>query len=231
MNKVLIAMMASMMALTACTTNGGSVGADAMGRSIPERLSDTSIELTARRNLATIDGINQNNARIAIDGYLREVLLTGEVPSEQIKAEIGRTIESMRGVAKVFNYLTVTDIPKSQSHTVHENYLRSKINARLLANRDVKSSQYKIIVRDSTAYIMGYLTSAQQDEILAAVQATSGMAKAVTLTTLVEMAPAVEDLPAVDGATGSYTLQEIYTPDATNTAPSNTPPVFGTPSE
>ena len=43
------------MGLAACATSGAdSVGADAMGRTIPERISDKSIELTARRNLATI---------------------------------------------------------------------------------------------------------------------------------------------------------------------------------
>ena len=44
-----------MIGLTACVSNGTqSVGADTMGRTIPERISDSSIELTARRNLATI---------------------------------------------------------------------------------------------------------------------------------------------------------------------------------
>lgn len=104
------------MGLAACATSGAdSVGADAMGRTIPERISDSSIELTARRNLATIPGISENNVRIAIDSYRRDVLLTGEVPSEQIKVEIGRTIESMKDVNKVFNYLTVTETPKAKA--------------------------------------------------------------------------------------------------------------------
>lgn len=231
------------MGLVACATSGAdSVGADAMGRTIPERISDESIELTARRNLATIPGINENNVRIAIDSYRREVLLTGEVPSEQIKVEVGRTIESMRDVLKVYNYLTVTETPKSQSHTVHENYLRSKITTRLLANRDIKSSQYKVVVRDRTAYVMGYMTPAQQDLILKSVQDTPGMEMAVTLTTLVTettdqaMQSSLGDNTSssaestVYGGTATadsqYTLQEIYTPDASTTAPVNTAPIF-----
>lgn len=230
--------------LGACATSGtDSVGADAMGRTIPERISDESIELTARRNLSTIPGINENNVRIAIDSYRREVLLTGEVPTEQIKVEIGRTIESMRDVLKVYNYLTVTETPKSQSHTVHENYLRSKIGTRLLAERGIKSSQYKVIVRDRTAYVMGYMTPTQQDYILQAIQATPGMAMAVTLTTLVTdgEAASLPDATATsanqpadsstvyggDAQNSGYTLQEIYTPNASTTAPVNTAPVLG----
>lgn len=248
MKKLLIVLTSmAMIGLTACASNGTqSVGADAMGRTIPERISDSSIELTARRNLATIPGVSPNTVRIDIASFRREVLLTGEVPSEQIKIEVGRTIDSMRDVEKVFNYLTVVETPKSQSHTLHENYLRSKINTRLLTNRHLKSSQYKVIVRDRTAYVLGYLTSEQQGYILEAIQATPGMETAVTLTTLVSVQElenytnhevntqaytnddgydAVVAKPDTQEDSG-YILQEIYTPNASNVAPANTAPVF-----
>lgn len=247
MKKLLIVLTSmAMIGLTACASNGTqSVGADAMGRTIPERISDSSIELTARRNLATIPGVSPNTVRIDIASFRREVLLTGEVPSEQIKIEVGRTIDSMRDVEKVFNYLTVVETPKSQSHTLHENYLRSKINTRLLTNRHLKSSQYKVVVRDRTAYVLGYLTSEQQGYILEAIQATPGMEAAVTLTTLVsdqelenytdhkmstEAYSNDDGYDAVvtkpDTEDGGYILQEIYTPNASNVAPVNTAPVF-----
>lgn len=248
MKKLLIVLTSmAMIGLTACASNGTqSIGADAMGRTIPERISDSSIELTARRNLATIPGVSPNTVRIDIASFRREVLLTGEVPSEQIKIEVGRTIDSMRDVEKVFNYLTVVETPKSQSHTLHENYLRSKINTRLLTNRHLKSSQYKVVVRDRTAYVLGYLTSEQQGYILEAIQATPGMEAAVTLTTLVSTQElenytnhevntqaytnddgydAVVAKPDTQEDSG-YILQEIYTPNASNVAPANTAPVF-----
>lgn len=247
MKKLLIILTSmAMIGLTACASNGTqSVGADAMGRTIPERISDSSIELTARRNLATIAGVSPNAVRIDIASFRREVLLTGEVPSEQIKIEVGRTIDSMRDVEKVFNYLTVVETPKSQSHTLHENYLRSKINTRLLTNRHLKSSQYKVVVRDRTAYVLGYLTSEQQGYILEAIQATPGMEAAVTLTTLVSTQE-LENYANHEATTEAYTnddgygavvtkpdtqdsgyiLQEIYTPNASNAAPANTAPVF-----
>lgn len=248
MKKLLIVLTSmAMIGLTACASNGTqSIGADAMGRTIPERISDSSIELTARRNLATIPGVSPNTVRIDIASFRREVLLTGEVPSEQIKIEVGRTIDSMRDVEKVFNYLTVVETPKSQSHTLHENYLRSKINTRLLTNRHLKSSQYKVVVRDRTAYVLGYLTSEQQGYILEAIQAIPGMEAAVTLTTLVSVQElenytnhevntqaytnddgydAVVAKPDTQEDSG-YILQEIYTPNASNVAPANTAPVF-----
>ena len=48
--KLLIVLSMAMIGLTACVSNGTrSVGADAIGRTIPERISDSSIDLPARR--------------------------------------------------------------------------------------------------------------------------------------------------------------------------------------
>lgn len=242
----LVAMLGVAMSLSACATLGVSqddnqnFGAYEMGRSIPERISDESIEFTARKNLARIDGVNENTVRVAIDSFRREVLITGEVPSEAIKNNIEAMLKSMKDVEAVYNYLTVVDTPKSQSHTVHENYLKSKINARLIANKGIKSSQYKVVVRDRTAYVMGYMTPAQQSYILEAIQNTAGMASAVTLTELVNdgdatMSQATDvstnhESTVYGGTTPTnapYTLQEIYTPEANNAAPSNAAPVYG----
>ena len=89
---------------------------------------------------------------------------------------------------------------------------------------------------------MGYLTPEQQTYILDAIQATPGMAMAVTLTTLVSDSKAAVLPEAVDSAApsdpyggvasqpdvaeGDYALQEIYLPEANNAAPLNSAPVF-----
>ncbi|OOR89587.1 hypothetical protein B0181_06335 [Moraxella caviae] len=254
-------LLTAMAGLTACATTGAgenaNFGAPVMSRTIPERISDESIELTARKNLSRIEGVNENSVRIAIDSFRREVLLTGEVPSEAVKLAVQNMVGSMKDVTAVYNYLTVADTPKSQSHTMHEGYLKSKIAARLLANKSVRASQYKVIVRDQTAYVMGYLTPTQQGHILDAIQNTPGMAAAVTLTTLVSdegaqlgtddvmnenmAAPAndsvvyggtssgADDYVATQPDTEPYVMQEIYTPNAPTNAPTNAAPVYANP--
>lgn len=234
----------SLFCLTSCATGTQGTQGDVMGRSLIERINDGNISLLARRALSNIEGMTDNNVRIAIDSYRRDVLLTGEVPSEYIKQQVEQRILSVRDVDKVFNHLTVIDIPKSQSHTVHENYLRSKIHAKLLLNPDIKSSQYKIVVRDQTAYVMGDLTPAQQNDILNAIQNTSGMAMAVTLTTVQyegvppqtppsypineQQTPAIPTPSPATTTTGTYPLTEIYLPEAQNDTPYNATPVLGT---
>ncbi|MCL1623702.1 BON domain-containing protein [Moraxella sp. Tifton1] len=239
------AMLGVLMTLTACGTLGNtaqSVDFADMGRSLPERISDESIEFTARKQLSYIAGVNENTVRIAIDSFHREVLLTGEVPNETVKTDIEAMVKSMKDVTAVYNYLTIAQTPKSQSHTVHENYLKSKINARLMAQQGIKASQYKIVVRDRTAYVMGHMTPIQQGYVLDAIQHTAGMASAVTLTTLVNddvsVGAKIHPNPTqpsssngvIDGGgvyqAKPYALQEIYVPNATTNAPANIEPVY-----
>lgn len=234
--------------MTACGTlgmNHQNAGTDDMGRTILQSLNDESIELVARKNLSQIDGIGKNTVRIAIDSFAGEVLLTGEVPRQTIKTNIETMLKSIKDVKTVYNYLTVTDTPKSQSHTVHENYLKSKIAARLITNKGIRASQYKIVVRDRTAYVMGRMTLEQQNYILQAIQNTAGMSSAVTLTTLIDdKAGATNpiqsnittnqmthestdgDKPINTKPDGVYSLQEIYTPNASTNAPTNVAPVY-----
>lgn len=248
----IVTLLSIAMVLGVCPALGASneinqnFGVYEMGRSIPERISDESIELTARKNLTRIDGVNEKSVRVAIDSFRREVLVTGEVPNQTIKANIESMLKSMKDVTAVYNYLTIADTPKSQSHTVHEGYLKSKIIARLIINKGIKASQYKIVVRDRTAYIMGHMTPEQQSYVLDAIQSTSGMASAVTLTTLVNGdASVINTASTINDATtdtkgvvygGVVTtaktakdtdaLQEIYIPNANANAPTNTAPVY-----
>lgn len=188
-----------------CASNATYIAADgtviSTSRSAPERMVDVGIERSALKGLDNIVGLTSSNHRVSITAFRGEVLLTGEVPSEDIKQRIGTMVESIKEVTEVFNYLTVADTPKSQSHTVHENYLKTKIESKLVTSK-IKSSQYHIVVRNDIAYVMGYLTKAQQDKVIEAVTSTDGLAGLYLLSTLLLTE---EELEA-----GSYTQESNY---------------------
>ncbi|OPH39163.1 outer membrane lipoprotein [Moraxella lacunata] len=182
--KVLVGVIAAAMLMTACATqnantstnaNTGYYGVPAMYRTIPERISDEAIERTSYKNLTNIRGVGENNVRIAIDSFRREVLLTGEVPSEQVKTDVANMVASINDVKQVYDNLTVTITPKAQSHTLHENYLKSKIIAKIVSAGGIRSSQYKLVVRDNMAYLLGFLTAQQEQTIINIIASVQGM--------------------------------------------------------
>lgn len=181
------------MLLSACATqnansnnNSGYYGVPVMYRTLPEAISDEAIERTSHKNLTNVHGVSENSVRIGIDSFRREVLLTGEVPSEQVKTDVANMISSIHDVKKVYNYLTVTATPKAQSHTLHENYLKSKIIAKILGTGGVHPSQYKLVVRDNMAYLLGFLTAQQEQTIINTIASVQGMEGVRMLTTRID---------------------------------------------
>ena len=181
------------MLLSACATqnansnnNSGYYGVPVIYRTLPEAISDEAIERTSHKNLTNVHGVSENSVRIGIDSFRREVLLTGEVPSEQVKTDVANMISSIHDVKKVYNYLTVTATPKAQSHTLHENYLKSKIIAKILGTGGVHPSQYKLVVRDNMAYLLGFLTAQQEQTIINTIASVQGMEGVRVLTTRID---------------------------------------------
>lgn len=188
----------AMTVLTACssapTTGNQNYGVPVMNRTVPERMIDAGIEHTVMKNLTNVVGLenmNERTARVMVDSFRGETLLTGEVPSEAIKANIEAMVKSIKDVHAVHNYLTVNPIVKSPSHTTHENFLRSKIMTKIALDRVPSSPQYKLVVRSDVAYLVGYLTPNQQGRIVDAISNTLGMQKVVLLATLVTDAGSV----------------------------------------
>lgn len=165
--------------LTACvssvpiTTDDGRLITPS--RTLPERMTDIGIERAVLANIYKIDALKQGNHRIAVDSHQGLVLLTGEVPSEAVKQQIQKMTVYLHEVEHLYNYLVVTDTPKSQSHTVHESYLKGKIRAKLLTQSVISPMQYGVEVRDDFAYVMGSMSLEQKQAIEEAIASVDGL--------------------------------------------------------
>lgn len=189
--------------LSACISStpiATTVGTINVSRTLSERMTDFGIERQIMANLPNIAELGDGNHRIFAKSYQGAVLLTGEVPTASSKLAVQRMAASIREVRYLYNYLNVVGDPKSQSHTVHENYLQAKANARLLAkSAQVKSAQYDITVRNDIAYVMGVFTPYQQDIIYEQLRKVDGLVGVSFLNTLITVADtSLANAPLVD---------------------------------
>ncbi len=220
--------------LSACVSSKPTTTSDGAltdaSRTLPERMTDFGIERQILVNLPNISGLVEGNHRIAIKSYQGTVLLTGEVPSESTKLAVQQMVTSIREVQYLYNFLKVSDSPKSQSHTVHENYLQTKAKAKLLTKSAlVKPSQYDIVVRDDMAYVLGIFTSYQQDIIKEQLASVDGLVGAIFVNTLISntnnpinsTAGNTYNNPTIGGY-GSAPYPNTTYPSATNTPPFGT---------
>lgn len=183
-------LVAAVVLSTGCTTNyltnstQGTYGVPVTERTIPQRLLDSSIEHTIKVNAYGLQDNLKETSRISIDSFYSEVLLTGEVPNEAIKKEIGDMVASMPDVRRVYNELRV-GVARGYSATVHDGYITSKLMAKVVANDGIKASQIKAVTDDGVVYVMGRMTPTQQSNLIDIANSTAGVTELVLLTTLV----------------------------------------------
>ncbi len=176
---------------TGCTTNyltnstEGTYGVPMTERTIPQRLLDRSIEHTVKINVYGLQENLQQTSRMSIDSFNSIVLLTGEVPTETIKAEVSKVVGSMPDVRQVYNELTV-GASKGYSQTVHDGYITSKLMAKTAAADGVKASQIRAVTNNGVVYIMGRMTPTQQSHLIDIANSTVGVTELVLLTTVVD---------------------------------------------
>ena len=176
---------------TGCTTNyltnstQGTYGVPVTERTIPQRLLDRSIEHTVKINVYGLQENLQQTSRMSIDSFNSIVLLTGEVPTEAVKAEITNVVGSMPDVRQVYNELTV-GASKGYSQTVHDGYITSKLMAKIATGNGVKASQIKAVTNNGVVYIMGRMTPTQQSHVIDIANNTVGITELVLLTTVVD---------------------------------------------
>lgn len=154
-------------------------GAPASIRTLPQRLMDEGIERVLMHNMSHW-GLDDQNARVAIDSFFGDVLLTGEVPDAAFASAIESYAISLPDVRRVYNRLQVTPAPKTLSYSLQENYLKSKIGAVLLKSQ-LNRSEVKVVVRSGVAYLMGRLDANQAQKASLLVANVAGVMTVVPL--------------------------------------------------
>ncbi len=146
-------------------------------RSFGEYIDDQQLETVIAVNIDKADP-QLDKARIHVHAYNAVVLLTGQVPSQELRALAGNTARKVNKVRQVYNELTVG--PKITFGTrSSDNWIHSRIKSKLLFNGDIDSDRVDIIVENKVVYLMGKLTKIQAEKITEIVRKTRGVAKVV----------------------------------------------------
>jgi osmotically-inducible protein OsmY len=135
--------------------------------------------------MATLIGVNikkshpqLEKSHLKVDTYNKVVLLTGEVPSNDMRSLAGNTARSFRGVRQVHNEIQVKGATSILSRT-NDSWLTTKVTSKLIANRKVKSSHVKVVTVNGVVYLMGLVTGSEADAITAIASNTRGATKIV----------------------------------------------------
>jgi osmotically-inducible protein OsmY len=146
-------------------------------RTLGAKLNDSEIETIAKVNIKKADP-QLEHAHINIDSFNGLVLLTGQVPTESLRNLAADTVYQLTPVREVHNELTVHDISNFGERSL-DAWISTKINTKLLTDRNTQSRRIRVICELKTVFLMGMVTHAEADHIADTASHTSNVQKVV----------------------------------------------------
>lgn len=145
-------------------------------RSLGTKLNDDKLETYARVNILKADPAFEN-ARVNIDSFNGFVLLTGQVPTEQLRQLAGNTVGAINSVRQVHNELQVGPEARFGSQSL-DAWITTKVKSRLVAS-SIQSRRVHIITEAQTVFLMGLVSRHEADRIAEVARTSDGVKQVV----------------------------------------------------
>lgn len=144
-------------------------------RSAGAQLDDTTIETKLVTEFGTRWG---DRAHVNVTSFNGVVLLTGEVPDAQARADAAATARATARVRAVHDELVVGPTTDLSART-NDTYITSKVKARFLEAKTFSATHVKVVTERGVVYLMGLVKPDEADEAARLAATTSGVQRVV----------------------------------------------------
>lgn len=158
-------------------TNDGPIDPNPGKRSLGQYFSDENLETIIAVNLRKASP-ELEKAHVNVTAFNDVILLTGEVPSKDLRQVASETARSIKQVRQVHNELLVQSNATFFSRT-NDNWLATKVRAKLIASREADAERVKVVVENRVVYLMGLLTRNEANIVSQAAAGIDGVEKVV----------------------------------------------------
>jgi len=148
-------------------------------------LDDKAMEVKA------LNALNKNadlwrQSHLTVTAYNSRVLLVGQTPNQDYKRQAEEAIMTVGRIRLLHNELTVGKT-LSLTDRSRDSWITTQVKATLVAEKDLRSRNIKVLTEDSVVYLMGLLTA---DEEATAVDIASHIRGVEKVVKLFDRAPA-----------------------------------------
>jgi osmotically-inducible protein OsmY len=146
-------------------------------RTMGAKLNDNEIETASKVNIKKADP-QLEHAHVSIDSFNGIVLLTGQVPSDELRNLVADTVYKLNPVREIHNELVVSE-PTNFAARSQDAWISTKIKAQLLADSETESRRVHFVTENQAVFLMGIVTHAEADRIVNMVSHTADVQKVV----------------------------------------------------
>lgn len=140
---------------------------------------DAAIEHKVRVNLLR-ELPPDKGAHLVVISFNGNVLLAGQAPTADIKEQANQIATRIRHVQRVYNEIQLQGSPSTLAR-MNDSWLTSKIKLRLFFHGNTPGYRTKVVTENGVVYLLGLLTHAEADQVVAQVQKAYGVQKIVKI--------------------------------------------------
>ncbi|MDO8890766.1 MAG: BON domain-containing protein [Sulfurimicrobium sp.] len=115
-----------------------------------------------------------------VTSFNRHVLLTGEVPSEAVKQEVGQVVMGVPNVIDVTNEMAIGNVAPFSARS-NDTYITSKVKARMIDANRFAPHHVKVITESGVVYLMGMVTRKEAEDAAEIARTTTDVRKVVKI--------------------------------------------------
>ncbi len=136
---------------------------------------DERVGLTAQLRIGERFG---DRTHVNVTSYNYSVLLTGEVPDANAKAEIEKIAARIPQAKGVVNELQVAG-PSSMGSRATDTYLTGRVKGAFVTENKFQANHVKVVTEAGIVYLLGLVTRKEAEDATAIARSTSGVQKVV----------------------------------------------------
>ena len=138
-------------------------------------IADQGLELRAASRISDKYG---DKVHVNVTSYNRMLLLTGEVPTAEIKADVEKIAAGVNDVKSISNELAIAG-PSSFGVRSNDSYITSKVKARFIDTGKFSANVVKVVTEAGVVFLLGIVTQAEADAAVEIARTTGGVLKVV----------------------------------------------------
>jgi osmotically-inducible protein OsmY len=138
-------------------------------------VEDQNIESKSNQRIRDKMG---GNLHVNVVSFNRNVLLTGEVPSESARKEIEQIVKDVEHVRNVLNEIAVGPVSSFASRS-NDALITSKVKGRFMDGGKFQINHVKVITEDSVVYLLGIVDTDEAGSAVDIARSTKGVRKVV----------------------------------------------------
>ena len=120
----------------------------------------------------------KDQGHVNVTSYNYTVLLTGEVPTAQAKAEVEKIVSEIPQVKTVVNELQIAGASSTASRS-NDAYITSKVKSSFLGAGKFRPTDVKVVTEAGVVHLLGLVTREEADAATEVARGTAGVLKVV----------------------------------------------------